>query len=321
MITKTSATTETQPRWETILKYLPSLDPPRVEYAIKMTLAVTISYFFSLYLLPYKEGIWAPVSAMIVLSFFLGTTLNKGLLRLAGNTTGVIVGLVFLTTVSEYRLVGTIAFSLAMAVLFYGMARSRFYLFWKWMIVGLIETFIFNLQATQLEMWRLAVYRASDIGFGIIVAVLVATYIFPTRADKNFEQLLDQVLGQIEGLFEVKVSALAGDTNARAKVEPLAFQCLESYSQLQTLLDTAALDTGRFERNEARYRQMIGELRGVALDSAELDRPIKSVETEVSSLTVKLQLPSFKAALRALRDQGPEQCRRSQGEAVVADLV
>ena len=35
MITKTGPTTETQPRWEAILNYLPSLDPPRVEYAIK----------------------------------------------------------------------------------------------------------------------------------------------------------------------------------------------------------------------------------------------------------------------------------------------
>jgi len=303
VITKIGATTETQPRWEAILKYLPSFDPPRVEYAIKVALAVTISYFFSLHLFPYKEGGWAPISTLIVLSFFLGTTLNKGLLRLAGNITGVIAGLVFLTTVSEYRLAGTMAFSLAMAVLFYGMARSRFYLFWKWMIVGLIETFIFNLQATQLEMWRLAMYRASDVGFGIIVAVLVATYVFPKRADKNFEQLLGHVLGQIEGLFDVKVSALAGDTNARAKVEPLAFQCLASYTQLQTVLDTAVLDTAQFERNEARYRNMVSELRGVVLGLAELDRPIKSLDNETSPVTAKLQLSSFGAALLALRNQ------------------
>ena len=303
MNAQTVGTTETQPRWEAILNYLPSLDPPRVEYAIKVALAVTISYFFSLYLFPYKEGGWAAISTLVVLSFFLGTTLNKGLLRLAGNTTGVIAGLVFLTTVSEYRLAGTMAFSLAMVVLFYGMARSRFYLFWKWMIVGLTETFIFNLQATQLEMWRLAMYRASDVGFGIIVAVLVATYVFPKRADKNFEQLLGHVLGQIEGLFDVKVSALAGDTNARAKVEPLAFQCLASYTQLQTVLDTAVLDTDQFERNEARYRNMVGELRGVVLGLAELDRPIKSVDTEASPVTAKLQLPSFGAAMLALRNQ------------------
>jgi uncharacterized membrane protein YccC len=235
---------------------------------------------------------------------FLGTTLNKAVHRLAGNTAGVVAGLFLLSTVSQDRLAGTIAVSLAVALLVYGMARSRFYLFWSWLIVGLAETFMFQLKATEMDMWRFAVYRASDVALGILVAVLLATFVFPKRTDKNFEKLLSHILGQIEGLLGAKVSALAGDTNARAKVEPLAFQCLESYSQLQTLLDTAALDTGRFERNEARYRQMIGELRGVALDSAELDRPIKSVETEVSPLTVKLQLPSFKAALRALRDQG-----------------
>jgi hypothetical protein len=44
------------------------------------------------------------------------------------------------------------------------------------MIVGLSETFIYNLQATQLEMWRLAVYRASDIGFDFSVVLGVDLY-------------------------------------------------------------------------------------------------------------------------------------------------
>jgi uncharacterized membrane protein YccC len=301
--TQTVATTDTQPHWEAFLKYLPSLDPGRVEHAIQVTLAVTISYFLSLYLFPYKEGFWSAVSALIVLSMFLGTTLNRAAHRLAGNTTGVIAGLFMLGTVSQDRLAGTIAFSLAVALLVYGMARSRFYLFWGWLIVGLAETFLYPLQATELGMWRFAVYRGSDIAVGIMVAVLVAMFVFPKRAAKNFEQLLSHALGQIEGLWGAKVSALAGDTNARAQVEPLAFQCVASYSQLQTLLDTAALDTARFERNEARYRHMVGELRGVALDLAELDRPVTSGEIAASPVAAKLQLPSFEAALLALRDQ------------------
>lgn len=112
VITKTVATTETHPRWEALLKYLPPLDPGRVEHAFRVALAVTISYFLSLYLFPYKSGFWPAVSALIVLSMFLGTTLNKAVHRLAGNTAGVVAGLFLLSTVSQDRLAGTIAFSL-----------------------------------------------------------------------------------------------------------------------------------------------------------------------------------------------------------------
>jgi Fusaric acid resistance protein family len=143
------------------------------------------------------DGYWGAISAIIVLQSNFGATITASRDRVLGTMIGALLGF-------SFSLLGTVPWNYILAVfaaiVICGLLGFRS----SSRLAGVTITIIMLVQSTS--HWTVALTRVGQVLFGILVAVVVSTLVFPDRARLHLREGLAQeflVLGAFfEGILE-----------------------------------------------------------------------------------------------------------------------
>jgi len=238
---------------------LEKLDPLSAQLAIKTCVAIVIGQAIALWL-----GWSATIVAITVLMLqtrYLGSTLDKSILRLAGGMGGAVVALVVMALFPQDRFlfIGTIALLIIIGI--YIQQGSRYPYAWLFGSVSLaIVAFLNIFEQNPYGTFEFAILWASSMALGIVVLLLVHGILWPNPAGKDFEKGMKSVLENSRELFSFKVRAIFEDKPYVQETTTIEKGLIMLLPKLRTTLATATLDTGRFHNYQQQYNSLLDQL-------------------------------------------------------------
>lgn len=193
-------------------------------HAAKTALAAALCWWLATrYGLP--DGYWGAISAIIVLQSNFGSTITASRDRLLGTFIGAVFGF-------SFSLFGALPWNYILAVLaavtvcgLLGFRSSS-------RLAGVTITIVMLVQKTGSH-WTVALDRVGQVVLGVIVALLVSTFVFPDRARLHLRDGLAQEFLVLGAFFEAILQGFRGEPSenlARAREDALAV--LRSNNQL-----------------------------------------------------------------------------------------
>ncbi len=170
-------------------------------HAAKTALAAALCWWIALRF-GWRDGYWGSISAIIVLQSNVGATVNASRDRLLGTLIG--AGLGF-----SFSLFGTLPWNFTLAVLtaivicgLLGLRNSS-------RLAG-VTIAIIMLVHKEGSRWQLAADRVFEVIMGIVVALIVTTFVFPDRARIRLRDGLAQEFLLLGNFFEVILGGFRG---------------------------------------------------------------------------------------------------------------
>lgn len=246
-------------RFTRIGAFTPHLDPAKIAYGVKLALALLIAVWVELWFdLGMADS--AAICVLVVKSNFLGTTIQKSVLRMIGNLIGCSVGLVFIALFAQDRIAGTIAFSFYSVICCFFLQRSRYAPAWHWIYDSAAIVFVFHL-GSATESFTFTAERWLELSIGIMSMTLVSSILWPSRAGLVFEKkFLSMLKGLAETVGSLRNVLISGtELPPASSSEPL----VAGIPGLRSQLDTASRDTSRYERFHDGYQSMVDELQSL----------------------------------------------------------
>src|SRR3569833_498118 len=148
------------------------------------------------------DGYWGAISAIIVLQSNFGATISASRDRILGT----LIGAAFGFTISK---IGTLPWNYILAVLLAVILCGVLNLRNSSRLAGVTITIIMLVQNTGSH-WLLALHRVGEVMLGIVVAILVSTFVFPDRARVRLRDGLAQQFLVLGGFFEVILRGFGG---------------------------------------------------------------------------------------------------------------
>ncbi|WP_292657300.1 FUSC family protein [Nitratifractor sp.] len=161
---------------------LPSL-PPRVRFAAKTALAITLSYLGAM-AMQWSQPYQGPVAVMVIASAGpLRESLGKGVMRVVGTVIGALLGLLFLALFPQDTTLYFLALTLAGGVITY------LYYAWQgdksfWLIMLLVMVLLYNYGYVD-DRLIYAVDRSWSTAFGIFVYAVLNLYLWPEKSAQS----------------------------------------------------------------------------------------------------------------------------------------
>jgi uncharacterized membrane protein YgaE (UPF0421/DUF939 family) len=143
---------------------------------VKTGLAAALSFYLARFLnLP--ESYWAAISAIIVMYSDVSRTRKASGFRLVGTAIGVTMGAAFAALFGQSILAFGVAVALTVLLCaLLGFAEAA-------RLAG-VAVAIVMLASNQGNPWMTALHRFLEVSFGIMIAVVVSTLIWPARTSK-----------------------------------------------------------------------------------------------------------------------------------------
>jgi len=148
------------------------------------------------------DGYWGAISAIIVLQSNFGATITASRDRILGTLIGAAFGFTF-------SLFGTLPWNYIPAVLLAVILCGVLNLRNSSRLAGVTITIIMLVQNTGSH-WLLALHRVGEVMLGIVVAILVSTFVFPDRARLRLCDGLAHQFLVLGGFFEVILRGFGG---------------------------------------------------------------------------------------------------------------
>lgn len=148
------------------------------------------------------EGYWGAISAIIVLQSNFGSTITASRDRLLGTIIGAVLGFGF-------SLVGSLPWNYIAALLVAVTICSLLGFRSSSRLAGVTITIVMLVQSTASH-WRLAIDRVGQVILGILVALGVATLVFPDRARLRLRDGLAQEFLALGSFFEAILQGFRG---------------------------------------------------------------------------------------------------------------
>ena len=148
------------------------------------------------------DGYWGAISAIIVLQSNFGATITASRDRVLGTLIGALFGF-------SFSLLGTVPWNYILAVfaaiVICGLLGFRS----SSRLAGVTITIIMLVQSSS--HWTVALTRVGQVLFGILVAVVVTTLVFPDRARLHLRDGLAQEFLVLGAFFEAILEGFRGD--------------------------------------------------------------------------------------------------------------
>ena len=231
------------------------LNADTLRNCFKLGIAVVIAMALAMVMCNSDPG-WAVTTVVIVQALFLGTTLEKGILRLWGNILGLAVGLVLMPAFTGTKSVAVIVFSIWISVCCYFIQRSRYPLAWKWAFTASSEVFLFNILYPEAAV-SFSLNRLGAVFLGIVVSVAVNTLLWPNRSGDAFLNKAQDLLRLCTRLFSVKVSILTDPDQPIGPVRALEKQVIDTFPKVRQTLSEAIRDSNHFQFYQERYHGLV----------------------------------------------------------------
>ena len=152
------------------------------------------------------DGYWGAISAIIVLQSNFGATITASRDRILGTLTGAAFGFTF-------SLFGTLPWNYIVAVFLAVILCGLLGLRNSSRLAGVTITIIMLVQKTGSH-WLLALHRVGEVILGIVVAILVSTFVFPDRARLRLRDGLAQEFLILGSFFEAILQGFGGQPAA-----------------------------------------------------------------------------------------------------------
>lgn len=170
-------------------------------HAAKTALAAGLCWWLALRF-GLHDGYWGAISAIIVLQSNFGSTIGASRDRLLGTLIGAVFGFsfsLFWTLPWNYILALVAAVTLCGLLGFRSSSR----------LAGVTITIVMLVQNASSH-WAIALDRVSQVFLGIVVALLVSTFVFPDRARLRLRDGLAQEFLVLGGFFEEILHGFGG---------------------------------------------------------------------------------------------------------------
>lgn len=170
-------------------------------HGIKTAVAAALSWWLAQHL-GMHDGYWGAISAIIVLQSNFGATLTASRDRLLGTMIGAMCGF-------GCSLIGVLPWNFIAAVLsavvVCGLLKRRT----SARLAG-VTIAIVMLVPSSSSHWILALHRVAEVFIGIVVALAVATLVYPDRARTRLKDGLAQEFLMLAALFEATLHGFSG---------------------------------------------------------------------------------------------------------------
>ena len=197
-------------------------------HAAKTSLAAALCWWIALRF-GLHDGYWGAISAIIVLQSNFGATITASRDRILGTLIGAAFGFAF-------SLFGTLPWNYILAVLLAVILCGLLGLRNSSRLAGVTITIIMLVQQTGSH-WLLALHRVGEVMLGIVVAILVSTFVFPDRARLRLRDGLAQEFLILNSFFEALLQGFGGEPVAN--LGELRQDSLAMLRGNNTLLDAA----------------------------------------------------------------------------------
>ncbi len=169
--------------------------------AAKTALAATLCWWIALRL-GLREGYWGAISAIIVLQSNFGATIGASRDRFLGTVIGAVFGFAF-------SFFGTLPWNYILAVLLTVTLCGLLGLRNSSRLAAVTLSIVMLVQKTGPH-YLLALHRVGEVFLGIIVAIAVATLVFPDRARLRLRDNLAQEFLLLSSFFEGILQGFGG---------------------------------------------------------------------------------------------------------------
>ena len=192
-------------RWDWLPRLPRWLDPLSTGIALKTGVGLVIAMSIALWL-----G-WSPIGAafacIMLQTTYLGRTLGRSILRMAGALAGSLVALTLFSTFVQERAALIAAYALLTGLIIYLEQKSEhpYALLFILLSVGLIT---FGSIDEPENAFSKAVSWVSGNALGITIVLIMHGVLWPHTGEKSFEQQLRTFLQGLGHLFALKMAAL-----------------------------------------------------------------------------------------------------------------
>ncbi len=182
-----------------------AISPPAA-YAIRFAVAVTAAIWIGKAPgLVENNSTWILITVLMVLQPTTGGSLVKGLLRALGTALAAFTSILLFGLFAQDPLFLMAGLFLVEAVAAYGFSGSRFQ--YAWFVWGFTTAIVLgDAMAGQGAVETLAFQRASMVGIGILLVLIVDSLLWPARAETRLRQSLASSARRQRALLRISLS-------------------------------------------------------------------------------------------------------------------
>lgn len=227
------------------------VEPLRVQFAIKLTLAGLITYYLANWMRLEEPGWGVATCVVLVMAKHVGAIGEKAILRTLGNFIGGAVGVLLIGNFADNGLALMGGFFIITA-------------FCSWRYGGTGHPYAFLLAAVTLNRivvpnfntpdaaWETATNRVLEITLGILVSTIVYSVLWPRYARVEF---LDETRDSLRDL----AASLRGHANETAYAKVI-LQSNNRLTKLRKLLDSGARESAYFRHHFEVYAELTNKI-------------------------------------------------------------
>ena len=196
------------------------------KYALKMGLAATFSSVIA-EKLHLKYPIYALIAPIIVMGTTRGSTWTAGINRIKGTIIGTIAGAIFESIFGSNPLSLLAATTLVIFLCrYWGLGEA-------YRLAGYVTAIVLLEHSDQ--PWLYAWGRFLETILGIVMALLVNTYLWPSPATENLRQSLTEILTDMSKLYQIVFNCYITGEYQEETINGLRLKIVSSLRKMETL--------------------------------------------------------------------------------------
>jgi hypothetical protein len=256
------------PRREWLPQLPKWIDPLSLAVALKTCVGLMIGVTIALWLGWSATGVG--FACIMLQTAYLGRTLGRSILRMAGALLGGLLAMAFVATFVQERATLIAAYALLTGLILYAeqISEHPYALLFVLLSVGLITFATIN---DPDDAFSEAVSWVSGNALGITITLFMHGVLWPHTGESSFEQQLTTFLQGLSRLFTLKMATMPlveeeqakPHEEAMAEIRELESRLISALAPMRLALGIAARDTARFIRFEAAYADLMERLQSL----------------------------------------------------------
>jgi|GEM_PF-1052843 len=266
----------------------------RFKHSLKTALAAVIAIILAMWF-RWEKPYWSGITVLVVMLPYIGASLEKSLLRLAGTWGGALAGVLVTVAFVQSPLPLTIALAFLILVFIY-LSRSNYAVV---MGVGTMVIIVFAGLEEPSRIWEIGCYRCAEITLGVVVALFVNLIIWPRRASDTLFRAFQDILLDLREYYSALVNHFleGGSGSGVGDIVLDRTGLLKEFSGMEELLGYAARESRAIRRAKECYLSFVLCLKELFVALGEMEQCLRGEIAKEYRAEFKAELPIFAAAV------------------------
>ena len=220
----------------------------------KVALSVVLFYWLAFYM-NWDLPIYGAYAIAFISLDTTGASLQKGLMRMAGTTSGLIFGLIILIFFLQMRWGTLIGLSIWITFNAYYMQGSKYP--YAWYVSGFVPLAMWadSYPNPQTE-FSFAIYRYLETSAGVIIYTIIDTLIWPKTSANKLFHLQTKLASDIHAYFKYTYDQINKDSST-IKGEDLQLSIAGGFPQVSTTFGQALTDTSNIRYDKKVWESLL----------------------------------------------------------------